>query len=120
LAAVLSSIGLYGMLARAVAQRRREIGVRMALGATPGRMLRSVCGNGMLLAGCGSAVGAAGAFVAARFAGSLLYGLDGVAAYVIAAVAAAMLAAGGVAALGPARRTARLSPTLAIRAGGDG
>jgi putative ABC transport system permease protein len=120
LAAVLSSIGLYGMLARAVAQRRREIGVRMALGATPGRMLRSVCGNGMLLAGCGSAVGAAGAFVAARFAGSLLYGLDGVAAYVIAAVAAAMLAAGGLAALGPARRTARLSPTLAIRAGGDG
>jgi hypothetical protein len=114
-AALLSTLGLYGVLAHAMVQRRREMGVRMALGATPARLLRAVCASGVLLAGCGAAIGSAAAIVGARFAGDVLYGMDGAEPYVVASVAAAMVVLGVVAGLSPARRTARLSPTLAIR-----
>jgi predicted permease len=116
-AVLLAGIGLYGTLAYLTSQRTQEFGVRLALGASAGRVLRSVASEGMGLALIGAALGFAGAVATTGALRGLLYGvtpLDGVTLLsVIAMVALIAL----VATLAPARRASRVSPLLALRAG---
>ncbi|GLC26870.1 ABC transporter permease [Roseisolibacter agri] len=115
LATLLAAVGLFGVLAYTVAQRAREFGVRMALGADARRVRALVLGQMGRMVLVGSVVGVAGALAAGRAAGSLLFGLEG---QDPTAVAAAVLVLGVVAfAAGwvPARRAARVSPAGALR-----
>lgn len=115
LATVLAAIGLYGVLAYAVAQRTREMGLRMALGAAPSRLRGMIMGRVALMMSIGGVVGLVAAVVIGRFAASLLYKLQAYDPYVlIAAVAALSVVALGVGYL-PARRAARVNPVEALR-----
>jgi putative ABC transport system permease protein len=112
---LLASLGLYGLLAFVVAERTKEIGIRIALGAQIGRLTRSVVGNGLRLAAIGAAVGIAGSLVLLRTLRTLLFGVtpNDVSTY-----AAVLLLLCGVAALAsyvPARRAARVEPLTALR-----
>jgi predicted permease len=109
-------IGLYGVLAYAVAQRRRELGVRLALGAAPGVLMRQVLRQGLGLAAAGTGVGLVAAAFAARLLASLLYGVQPGDPETFATVAAAMLALALVSSALPARTAARVSPLEALRA----
>ena len=115
LAALLAAIGLYGMLAFSVGERLREIGLRMALGATPRMMVGFVLSRGLRLAATGIACGAALAYAAGRWMESLLAGVSPHDASVFAATIAltAFLALAGT--LLPALRAARVSPLDATR-----
>jgi predicted permease len=115
-AMVLAGLGLYALVARGVADRRREIGVRMALGARPGDVLRMVFGQGLRLVGAGLAVGIPAALAASRLAGSLLYGVRPTEPYTFAAVALLLVSTAAAATLLPARRAARIDPVSALRA----
>jgi predicted permease len=115
LALLLASIGLYGVASYAVAQRTREIGVRMALGAQPSTVLRLVLGNGLVLVGIGVAAGLAAAFALAGTMQTLIVGVnprDPVTFIVTPAILAAIaLAATYI----PARRATRIDPLIALR-----
>ncbi len=74
-ALLLAAIGIYGVLSLAVAQRRRELGIRMALGAEQGGVMAMILGQAMSLAAVGGLIGAVGALIAGRALGSLLYGV---------------------------------------------
>jgi putative ABC transport system permease protein len=115
IAVTLAAIGLYGVLAFIVAQRRREIGVRMALGASPGNVVADVLGQGLRLAAVGVAIGIVLALAATRLLTSLLYGTSttDVATFASAALLIALIAAG--ASLVPAFRASRLDPLIALR-----
>jgi putative ABC transport system permease protein len=115
IAAALAAIGLYGVLAFIVAQRRREIGVRMALGATPRAVVADVLGQGLRLAGVGVAVGIALALVATRLLRALLFGTSGTDVATFSAVAALLVVIAGVASLVPALRASRVDPLIALR-----
>jgi putative ABC transport system permease protein len=108
-------VGLYGLLAYAVAQRQREIGIRMALGARPRSIARLVGGQALVLVGIGLALGLAGALLLAPLAGALLYnvGPSDPASMMAAAALVALVAA--VAALVPAARAALVDPAIALR-----
>ena len=115
-ALLLAAIGTYGVLSYMVSERQREIGIRMALGAGNGRVLRLVLRQGISIAGVGIVVGVAGALALSRITRSLLYGVDpadpltfGVVVGLIAVVATA-------ACLIPMRRATRVDPLAAIRA----
>jgi ABC-type antimicrobial peptide transport system permease subunit len=106
---------VYGLAAYSVAQRRTEIGIRMALGATAGRVLRLLFSQtGKAVLG-GLAVGAVCAAWAARFAESLFYGMSSGSLWVYAAAAAMLLAAGALAIAGPSLRAAHLDPAETLR-----
>jgi putative ABC transport system permease protein len=112
---LLASLGLYGLLAFLVAERTKEIGIRIALGAPIGRLTRSVVGSGLRLAGIGAAVGVAGSLVLLRSLRTLLYGVT---SNDVTTYAAVLLLLGGVAALAsyvPARWAARVEPLTALR-----
>jgi len=115
LATLLAAMGLYGVLAYTVAQRTREFGVRMALGADPGMVrglvLRQV-GKMMLI---GGAFGLAGAYGIGRVAESLLYELDGTDPLVLLVAAVVLAAVAAVAGWVPAHRASRLDPVRALR-----
>ena len=115
LATLLSAVGLYGVLAYTVAQRTRELGLRMALGADARWLRAMVLGQIIRMTLVGAAIGLAGAFVFGRLAQSLLYEIDGLPpAVVIGALAGLMivaLAAGVV----PAHRASRINPMTALR-----
>ena len=116
-AVVLAAIGLYGTLAYLTAQRTQEFGVRMALGASGGRVLRSVAGEGLWLASVGAVLGLAGAAATTGVLQGLLYNVtpfDGVT--LISVVCVVGLSACGAAVL-PAWRASRVSPSLVLRAG---
>jgi putative ABC transport system permease protein len=115
LAVLLSAVGIFGLMAQVVTRRTPEIGVRMALGATPGDVLGMVLRQGVVLAAIGGAIGLAGAFVVARALRSLLFGV-GTADPVSYLAAALVLAASVLIATAlPAWRAARIDPTLALR-----
>ncbi|MDQ3068526.1 MAG: ABC transporter permease [Acidobacteriota bacterium] len=115
IAMLLAAIGLYGLLAFAVSRRTRELGLRMALGATPSSVIALVVKRGLTLALAGVAIGAAAAYGAGRWMESLL---DGVSPHDVTTFGAAIVLTTGLALLGtilPALRAARISPLTATR-----
>jgi predicted permease len=116
LALLLACIGLYGVLSYAVATRTSEIGVRMALGATPGSVLRLVIGDGIRVTIAGMAIGIAVAIVATRFIQTLLFGVKPTDPATYAAVIAALAVSAVLVSYMPARRAANVDPIVALRA----
>jgi putative ABC transport system permease protein len=114
-AALLALIGVYGVLAYAVAQRTQEMGVRLALGARHGQVLALVLGRGLVLSGAGVLVGLAGAAIATRLLQGLLFGITALDAATFAGVAIAFLAVAALASFVPARRAMRVDPVVALR-----
>jgi ABC-type antimicrobial peptide transport system permease subunit len=112
---LLAAIGLYGVVAFTVAQRTREVGVRVALGADVGDVVWMVLGSGMRLAAVGVALGVLGAAAVARLLASLLYGVSSVDPAAYLGAAALLLAVAFFANLVPARRAARVDPMAALR-----
>jgi predicted permease len=115
LAFFLSMLGLYGALAFAVGERRREIGIRMALGAERGDVLRLVIGQGLRLALSGVVIGLLLAYAATRLMKSLLYGVSATDPLTFASIAALLLGVAFVACWLPARRAAKVDPMIALR-----
>jgi putative ABC transport system permease protein len=114
-AALLAAIGVYGVLAYAVAQRRRELGVRLALGATPVALLAGVMRQGTQLVAAGIVLGLLAAVASARIMGAFLYGIGAHDPWTFAAAALLLGAIGVVATLLPARRAGAVDPTLVLR-----
>ena len=114
-ALVLSAAGLYGVIAYLVAQRTREIGIRMALGAGRRQVLGMVMRQGARLVFGGLALGLVGAFAFSRVLGNMLYGVDARDPVTFAVVATMLGGIALVATLIPARRATRVDPMLAIR-----
>ena len=117
LAVALAAVGAGSVVAALAAERTSELGLRMALGATRGDLMRLVLGQGMRLAALGLAVGAAAAWAAGRLLQSLLFGVSATDAVSFAAAFGIVLAAAGLACVLPARRAAGLQPTEALRHG---
>jgi putative ABC transport system permease protein len=115
LAIVLSAVGLYGVMAYMVARRRNEFGVRLALGAHSNHVLGLVFSEAGRLVAMGLAVGAVGAYFAARYAESLLYGLKFNDMRTLAIGCVLLAATGAVAALVPALRALRFDPAVVLR-----
>jgi putative ABC transport system permease protein len=115
LAVVLAAIGIFGLMAQLVVRRTPEIGVRMALGATPHDVLRMVVRQGVLLAAVGAAGGICGAFAMAKVFKGLLFGVSAADpisfAGAIVVMAVAVLLSCGL----PAWRAARVDPMVALR-----
>jgi ABC-type antimicrobial peptide transport system permease subunit len=115
-AMLLAAIGIYGLVSQMVQSQRREIGVRMALGAEPGWILWSVVGPALGLAVVGAMVGFGLTFAARRTLESLLYGVKATDGWSLAAAAGMLIAVTLLAAWIPARRAAGIDPVEAIRA----
>ncbi|CAN5886408.1 ABC transporter permease [soil metagenome] len=115
-ALLLSALGLFGMTAYLVAQQRREIGVRTAIGASRGAIVRMVTGHALRLAIAGVVIGIPAAFGAARVLRSQLFGVTATDPTTVAVATAVFLAAALLAAAVPAVRALRVSPTEALRA----
>jgi putative ABC transport system permease protein len=116
LALVLAAVGLYGVLAYAVAQRTREIGIRIALGATRRTIARTIMGQGAVLAVCGIVIGLGGAYWATKFIDKMLYGVPRGDPYSFAAGALLLFATAMAACLVPMRRAVAVDPLIAMRA----
>jgi predicted permease len=112
---LLGALGIYGVLAFAVGQRRQEIGVRVALGAPPGTVRALVVRQGMALALAGVAAGIAGAFVLSRVMAAVLYEVQATDPATFATVIVVLLGAALVASWLPARRALRVDPVQALR-----
>jgi predicted permease len=113
---LLAALGIYGVLAYSVAQRRREIGVRMALGARPAQIFRQFLGLGLRLLCIAVPIGILGACMAGRDMADLLYGVAPWDALVLAGTAVIMAAVALPACLLPSQRAARVAPSEALRA----
>ncbi len=115
MALLLSTVGLYGVIAYSVSQRTREIGIRMALGAQRGDVLATVVGAGMAIIGIGLALGLGAALVLTRFLSSLLFGVRSAdpVTYTIVMLLLAVVAL--AACYIPARRATRVDPMIALR-----
>jgi len=115
LALVLGAVGLYGVLSYVVAERTREIGVRMALGATAAEVRRLVVAQGARVVGLGIVIGMIVAIASTRALGSLLFGVTAVDVPTFAAVGAGMAGIGALASYLPAHRASRVDPVVALR-----
>ncbi len=115
LATLLASVGLYGVLAYTVAQRTREIGLRMALGADRGKVMKLVLGKVVRMLVFGAVAGLVAAFFLGRVAQSLLFGMEGVDAVVLSVVTALLAAIALGAGYLPALRASRVDPMQALR-----
>ena len=115
LALVLACLGVYGVLAYAVAQRTREIGVRMAMGAKPGDVTRMILGRGMKLSAIGLLAGGALAAGLGLLLRTLLYGVTAAAAGIYAGTAGLLVLVAVMACVIPALRAARVDPAVALR-----
>ncbi len=116
LALVLSAVGLFGVLTYLVSLRRAEIGVRLALGADPGHVLRLVLGSGLRLSLVGTLVGCLAAFALVRLLGGLLHDVRPHDPLTFAAVPALLLVVAALASLLPAWRATRVDPATTLRA----
>ena len=114
-ALLLSAIGIYGVISYTVVQRTHEIGIRAALGASTGTLLRLILGHGMLLAAIGLAVGLAASLGLARLLGSLLFGVTPRDPLTMGAAAVMLACVAFLACYVPARRAAKLDPLVALR-----
>ena len=112
---LMAIVGVYGLMAFSVTQRSEEIGIRMALGATPGSVLALVMKEGGLLVASGALLGVAGALVLTRYLAALLYGVTTTDPRTYAAVVAGLALAAAAASFLPARRAAVSDPVLALR-----
>ena len=115
LAAVLAAVGIYGVLAFSIAQRSREIGTRMALGASPRQILQLVLGQGLALTAAGVVIGVAAALALGRLLASMLFGVEAYDPTTFVAVCALLLVVSLVACGAPARRATRVDPIEALR-----
>jgi ABC-type antimicrobial peptide transport system permease subunit len=115
LALALAAVGIYGVMAYTVAQGRQEIGLRMALGATPRGVLGMVIGHGALLASLGAVLGIGLALPVAGALSSLLYGVNPRDPVTFVAAPAGLVLVGLAACYLPARRAARFDPALTLR-----
>jgi predicted permease len=115
LALTLTAVGLYGVIAYSVTRRTREIGVRIALGARPGDLLRSVVMRGLYLSLTGAAIGLPAAIASTRLFRSMLFEVSPQEPITLAAGAAVLVAVALVASYIPARRAARVDPMVALR-----
>jgi predicted permease len=114
LALLLGAVGIYGLMSHSVAQRVNEIGIRLALGATPGLVLRGVMAEGMTLAGIGVGVGLVAAFAGARLVSTLLFNVAPTDPLTFAAAPGILAAVACLACLVPARRATRVDPITAL------
>jgi len=115
LALVLAAVGIYGVIAFSVAQRTREIGVRMALGAQPGNILRLIVGQGLSLVLLGVGLGLAASYALARLLESFLFGISPRDPLTFGGVALLLGVVALLASFIPARRAARVEPMVALR-----
>jgi putative ABC transport system permease protein len=116
LAMAIAAVGIYGVVSCLVEQRTKEIGVRMALGATPGRILRQLLGQFAWVLGGGVTLGLLAAWSLARFVAAFLFEVPAHAVGVYAAVSTAVVLTGLLATVLPARRAAKVDPPVALRA----
>jgi putative ABC transport system permease protein len=115
LAAMLAFVGVYGLIAYAVSQQRRELGIRMAIGADPATVFRMVLGRGLRLAVAGIAIGGLAAVALTRLMTSMLYEVEPTDPWVFAAACAGVLIAAVLASYFPARAATRVDPTVTLR-----
>ena len=115
-ALVLAGVGLFGLMSYTVSERRREIGIRMALGAEPQRVVAGVVRGGLVVALTGAAVGLPAALAAARLLESMLFGVTTHDPVTLMAAPLCLIAIAVVASIGPATRAARVDPIIALKA----
>ena len=115
MALLLAAVGIYAVISYAVAQRTREIGIRMALGAQPGALKFMFVRDGLLWGGIGAAVGLSSAAALSRLMSTMLYEISPVDPITYSAAAVALLAAAAMASYLPARRVTRIDPVDALR-----
>jgi predicted permease len=115
MALVLAAIGIYGVMSHSVASRTQEISIRMALGATAGRIVSHVVIEGIAVTAAGAAVGAVASFALRSAFAGLLFGVTPLDAPAITVAAATLLASAGLACYLPARRASRIDPTHELR-----
>ena len=115
LALALSALGLYGVMAYAVSQRTRELGIRISVGASRGDVLKLILGQAVTLAAIGMTGGLVAALVVTRFAANLLYGISPVDPLTFTLIAVVLFAVALLAGYFPARRATRIDPMIALR-----
>ncbi len=115
LALVLACFGLYGVMSYAVSRRTPELGIRMALGATPGRVLKAVFGESLVLVGIGLLIGGPLALAAAGPLSKMLFKVDGWDPFILIFAALSLAVVAALAGYVPARRAARVDPLVALR-----
>jgi predicted permease len=114
IAVVLAAAGIYGVVSYAVSQRTQEIGIRMALGAQPGQVMREILTSGMLMVSIGMALGVGGALAAVRLLQTLLFGVSARDPWIYGAVLLGVACVGLLANMVPARRAASVDPMRAL------
>src|SRR5262249_27266695 len=116
LALGLASLGVFAMIAHSVTRRTHEIGIRLALGAEPERILRHVIAEGMALTAAGGVVGIPAGWLLCRVIRSVVYGVPSAPVWIYPVASAVLAAAAATAAVVPAIRAARVDPMLCLRA----